>query len=237
VKTLVLFDIDGTLVLTGRAGVRALERALSEICGRAGMLDGVAIAGRTDRAIITDALTAGGLALTEPTYFAVRDRYCDYLAGEVHADTPHPKLVLPGVASALEQLRPLEAEGAVSVGLLTGNFVRGAEIKLGHFDLWTRFTFGAFGDGHVDRRDLVPVAIDAAARAGEGTFAAEQIVIIGDTPADVDCAHAHGARAIAVATGTYSVEQLKATGAEVVVPDLSDWSAAWRGVYPFRPNQ
>ncbi len=236
-KTLVLFDIDGTLVLTGRAGVRALERALTEVCGRADMLADVAIAGRTDRAIITEALASGGFAFTEPTYRAVRDRYCGYLEGEVRADTPHPKLVLPGVVSALEQLRPLEAEGTVSVGLLTGNFVRGAEIKLGHFDLWTRFRFGAFGDGHVDRRDLVPVAIDAAAQAGEGIFAPEQIVIIGDTPADVDCAHAHGARAVAVATGTYSVEQLRATGAEVVVPDLSDWNAAWQGVYPFRPHR
>lgn len=236
-KTLVLFDIDGTLVLTGRAGVRALERALAEVCGRTGMLANVPIAGRTDRAIITEALMVAGLDTSESTFTAVRDRYCDNLATEVGAETPHPRLVLPGVSAALDQLKPLEAAGTVSVGLLTGNFVRGAEIKLGYFDLWRRFRFGAFGDQHVDRRDLVPLAIEAATRAGEGDFRPEHIVIVGDTPADVDCAHAHGARAIAVATGTYTVDQLRVTGAEVVVADLTDWDAAWRGVYPFSPNQ
>jgi len=236
-KTLVLWDIDGTLVLTGRAGVRALDRALADVCGRPGLLDGVAIAGRTDRAIITDALRAVNATAADGVFAEVRDRYCAYLSGEVHADTPHPKLVLPGVYAALDQLAPLEAAGSVAVGLLTGNFVRGAEIKLGYFDLWRRFRFGAFGDLHVDRRDLVPIAIAAAAEAGAGAFRPEQIVIVGDTPADVDCAHAHGAQAIAVATGTSSVEQLRATGAAAVVSDLSEWATAWRAVYPFRPNQ
>lgn len=227
-KTLVLFDIDGTLVLTGRAGVRALDRALLEVCGRAGLLDGIEIAGRTDRAIITDALNTGGLAVDDRVFAAVRDRYCSLLSTEVSAETPHPRLVLPGVREALDHLAPLEKTGDVSVGLLTGNFVKGAEIKLHYFDLWRRFQFGAFGDHHLSRRDLVPLAIDAAARAGAGDFAPEHIVIIGDTPADVDCAHAHGAKAIAVATGNYTLEQLRATGAEVAVSDLSDWDAAWR---------
>lgn len=230
--TLVLFDIDGTLVLTGRAGVRALDRAMATVCGRQNMLDGVAIAGRTDRAIVSEALRKGGMEPNDELLAAIRDCYCDYLAGEVQADTPHPKLVLPGVEAALDQLQPLQADGTVCVGLLTGNFVRGAEIKLGHFDLWRRFDFGAYGDRHVDRRDLVPVAIAAAAEAGYGVFTPEQIVIVGDTPADVDCAHAHGARAIAVATGNYTIEQLRETGAEVVVADLSDWPAVWAGVFP-----
>src|SRR3989304_5063125 len=77
----------------------------------------------------------------------------------------------------------------VGVGLLTGNFERGAALKLGYFDLWGRFAFGAFGDGHVDRRDLVPVAIAAASRAGF-VVPASQVVVIGDTPADVECARA-----------------------------------------------
>lgn len=236
-KTLVLFDIDGTLVLTGRAGVRALDRALADVFGRDGLLAGITVAGRTDRAIITDALRRVDATAADHVFVDVRDRYCRYLADEVHVETPHPKLVLPGVAAALEHLAPLETRGDVAVGLLTGNFRQGAEIKLGYFDLWRRFAFGAFGDLHVDRRDLVPLAIDAAARAGAGTFVAEQLVIVGDTPADVDCAHAHGARAIGVATGNYSVEQLVATGADSVVPDLSAWTTAWRAVYPFNPAQ
>lgn len=236
-KILVLFDIDGTLVLTGRAGVRALERALGDVFGRPGLLDGVAIAGRTDRAIITDALRKIDARAADSVFADVRDRYCAYLAVEVHAETPHPKLVLPGVHAALDHLAPLESSGDVAVGLLTGNFVKGAAIKLGYFDLWRRFHFGAFGDQHVDRRDLVPLAITAAAEAGAGEFTPAEIVIVGDTPADVDCAHAHGARAIAVATGHYTVEDLRATGADVVVPDLSQWTSAWSELYPFNPAQ
>lgn len=236
-KTLILFDIDGTLVLTGHAGMRALDRALIEVCGRPGLLDGVSFAGRTDRAIISDALRTVHSGVDDLMFAEVRDRYCSYLSDEVRADSPHPKLVLPGVMTALDRLRPLEASGAVAVGLLTGNFAKGAEIKLGYFDLWQRFPFGAFGDGHVDRRDLVPLAIAAAERAGSGSFRPAEVVIVGDTPADVDCAHAHGARAIAVATGTYSVEDLRATGADLVVPDLSDWTRVWGAVYPRSPNQ
>lgn len=236
-KTLVLWDIDGTLVLTGRAGLRALDRALGELCGRTDLLEGVEFAGRTDRAIIADALERIDRAQDDALFDAVRDRYCTYLDAEVRLDSPHPKLVLPGVRAALSALAPLEARGEVAVGLLTGNFARGAEIKLSYFDLWRQFGFGAFGDRHENRRDLVPLAIAAAAAAGAGTFVPEQLVIIGDTPADVDCAQAHGARALAVATGTYTVEQLRATGADAVVADLSDWPAAWSAVRaPARPR-
>jgi len=226
-RRLVLFDIDGTLVLTGRAGVRALDRALFDVLGARDALAAVAIAGRTDRAIITDALAGIGGDVTDELVARVRDAYCGHLGDEVGRESPHPKLVLPGVAGALDALAPLEAGGDVAVGLLTGNFARGAEIKLGYFDLWRRFRFGAFGDAHVSRRDLVPLALEAAARAGAGRFSADETVIIGDTPADVDCAHAHGARAIAVATGGYDVAALQATGAEIVVADLTDWTSVW----------
>lgn len=229
-KKLILFDIDGTLVLTGRAGVRALDRALFDVLGHKNALDGISIAGRTDRAIITDALNALGVGVADEMVLQIRDAYCANLGGEVDADSPHPKLILPGVVAALDTLAPLEARGEVAVGLLTGNFARGAEIKLGYFDLWRRFRFGAFGDHHVNRRDLVPLALEAARHAGAGTFAATEAVIVGDTPADVDCAHAHGAKAIAVATGGYNEAALKATGAEVVVSDLLNWETAWKGI-------
>lgn len=229
-RRLILFDIDGTLVLTGRAGVRALDRALFDLLGRKNALDGISIAGRTDRAIITDALNAAGVAVTDELVLMVRDAYCGHLGAEVDADSPHPKLILPGVVAALDALAPLEADGDVAVGLLTGNFVRGAEIKLGYFDLWRRFRFGAFGDHHVSRRDLVPLAVDAADKAGVGHFALSQVVIVGDTPADVDCAHAHGAKAIAVATGGFTESALAMTGAEVVVSDLLEWDRAWKTI-------
>lgn len=229
-KKLILFDIDGTLVLTGRAGVRALDRALGDVLGKKDALDGISIAGRTDRAIITDALDAIGVTASDEMVLQIRDAYVGHLGGEVDADSPHPKLILPGVVATLDALAPLQASGEVAVGLLTGNFVRGAEIKLGYFDLWRRFRFGAFGDHYVDRRDLVPLAIEAAARAGAGRFEPSQAVIVGDTPADVDCAHANGAQAIAVATGGYDEAALAATGAEVVVSDLLSWDVAWKGL-------
>lgn len=229
-KRLVLFDIDGTLVLTGRAGVRALDRALFDVLGHKNALDGISIAGRTDRAIITDALNAVGVPVTDELVLMMRDAYCGHLGGEVDADSPHPKLVLPGVVEALDKLAVLEAGGDVAVGLLTGNFARGAEIKLGYFDLWRRFRFGAYGDHHVSRRDLVPLAIEAADKAGAGRFAHSEVVIVGDTPADVDCAHAHGAKAIAVATGAFTESALAMTGAEVVVSDLLEWDRAWKTI-------
>ena len=127
----------------------------------------------------------------------------------------------------------LAADGALPSGLLTGNFARGATIKLGRFGLFDRFAFGAFGDDHVDRRDLVPVALDAARRAGVVVYGAAQAVVIGDTPLDVDCAHAHGARAVGVATGPYSVAALAAAGADLTLESLEDqdrllrWASQW----------
>ena len=109
------------------------------------------------------------------------------------------------------------------MALLTGNFAGGAEIKLGHFDLWRRFAFGAFGDDHVNRRDLVPVAVREAASRGVVPTA---VVVIGDTPLDIDCAHAHGAMAVAVATGHYDEAALARAGADLVVPTLEAMAPA-----------
>lgn len=236
-RRLVLFDIDGTLVLTGHAGLRALDRAFADVLGLTDALTGIAFAGRTDRAIISEALTRSGREVDSATFAGVRDRYCEYLSTEVGVDSEHPRHVLPGIEAALDHLAPFQADGRVAVGLLTGNFVKGAEIKLSYFDLWRRFRFGAYGDHHADRRDLVPLAIDAADRAGFGRFSAGETVIVGDTPADVDCAHAHGAKAVAVATGMYSEAQLRDTGAEVVVRDLTNWPAIWATLYPLSPSQ
>lgn len=127
--------------------------------------------------------------------------------------------MLPGV---LELLDALAARADAAVGLLTGNFVRGARIKLGHFSLWDRFVLGAFGDDHVDRRDLVPVAIKEAEGLG---LVPARVVVIGDTPLDIDCAHAHGATAVAVATGSYSREALMNAGADIAVETLAELPA------------
>ena len=222
--TLVLFDIDGTLVQTGRAGVRGMNRAFVDLFGAEEALAGVSVAGRTDRAIVSEVLTKIGQHVDETTVVRVRDEYCRRLPDALADPASHPMGVLPGVDALLTSL---EARTDVVVGLLTGNFVRGAELKLGHFALWDRFPFGAFGDHHAERRALVPVAVSEAAERGYTHIPPDRIIVIGDTPLDVDCAHAYGARAIAVATGMYSVDTLQETGADLTVPTLSDVPPDW----------
>ncbi|MFI5177253.1 MAG: HAD family hydrolase [Vicinamibacterales bacterium] len=214
-----LFDIDGTLILSGRAGVRGMNLAFERLYGRARALDQVPIAGRTDRAIVSDVLRALGRDAIEEEIFRLRDAYCAYLPEELQRPVADPSGVLPGVEALLDRLA---AEGERPVGLLTGNFARGAALKLGHFGLADRFAFGAFGDDHLDRRDLVPIAMDAARRAGAPVPPAAAVIVIGDTPLDVECAHAHGARAVAVATGPFDVDALRAAGADLVLETLED---------------
>lgn len=211
---LVLFDIDGTLIRTAGAGVRGMSDAIERLHGWRGALDGVPVSGRTDRAILTQVFDRWRTPLTDAHIEPLRDSYLACLAEELRGAPRDGVEVLPGVHDALDAL---DADAGFAVGLLTGNFEESAAIKLAHFDLWRRFRFGAFGDVHIDRRALVPVAIERAREAG---FRASDVVVIGDTPLDVDCAHAHGARAVAVATGEYSRQALAATGAEIVVDTL-----------------
>ena len=215
---LVLFDIDGTLILSGRAGVRGMNRSFERLFDVQGALDDVSLAGRTDRAIVAEALTRAGQSVDDEAIARVREAYLGDLRDALADGTVPQAGVLPGVSDLLDEL----AREQVTVGLLTGNFRDAAAIKLGHYGLWERFAFGAFGDHHVDRRALVEVAVDAANEAGHGRFEADRIVVIGDTPLDVDCAHAYGARAIAVATGPFTHEALAETGPALTVRTLSE---------------
>jgi len=215
--TLVLFDIDGTLVQTLSAGIRGLTSALEDLYGVTAALEGIPVAGRTDRAILRDVFARLAIDWHEAHIASVRDAYFERLGRELARPLPAGTTefgVLPGVERAIAAM---EADPAFAVGLLTGNFARGAEIKLRHFDLWKRFRFGAFGDHHVDRRDLVPLAVAEARRLGMDPA---RVVIIGDTPLDIDCAHAHGAIAVAVATGHYSTAELISAGGDVVLETL-----------------
>ncbi|MGE5835288.1 MAG: HAD family hydrolase [Acidobacteriota bacterium] len=216
---IVLFDIDGTLIRSGGAGVRGMNAAFERLHGVRGALDGVSLAGRTDRAIVGDVLRATGVEPTDREVARVREAYIEHLRVEIKRPVADPTGVLPGVVAVLDAMA---AAPHARVGLLTGNFEPGAAVKLSHFDLWERFTFGAFGDDHVDRRALVPVALDRARRAGHSTPAPNRVVVIGDTPLDVDCAKAHGARAVAVATGPFDRAALAAAGADLVVETFED---------------
>ena len=215
---LVLFDIDGTLIRSGRAGVRGMNAAFARLHGRPDALDGITFAGRTDRAIVAEVFMALGLDPTPERFEALRDAYFTHLEEELRKPVEGSG-VLPGVG---ESLVALEQHPDVGLGLLTGNFERGAAIKLGHFGLWHRFGFGAFGDVHADRRALVPIAIAQAERVTGARVPASRVVVIGDTPADVACAHAHGAVAIAVATGPFSSHELAQERADLVLETLED---------------
>jgi len=217
--TLVLFDIDGTLILSGKAGLRGLAGAVRHLYGADGSLDHVPLAGRTDRAIVSDVLTEIGRDPTADEIERLRATYLHQLQQEIGKPVADRSGVLPGVPGLLDAL---EARSDLRVGLLTGNFEQGARIKLEYFALWHRFSFGAFGDDHVDRRALVPIALERARAAGHPPASAADVVIIGDTPLDVDCALAHGARSIGVTTGHFSSRELETAGAGLVVHSLEE---------------
>jgi len=218
-RKLVLFDIDGTLVLTGGAGLRAMNRALKRVFGHDDGLNGIPLAGRTDWAILSDAVAGVGRRLDPDLLETLRRAYVENLAIEIENPGRGPKAVMPGVRELLDDL---SARDDVFVGLLTGNFEEGARIKLGHFDLWHYFACGAYGGDAADRNALVPFAVERARAGGLPEIAAHDVIVVGDTPHDVSCAEAAGAIAVAVATGGHSVEQLLQTGADLVLPDLSD---------------
>jgi phosphoglycolate phosphatase len=219
---LVLFDIDGTLVLTGGAGLRAMNRACEEIVGRADALAGIPVAGRTDWIILHDALTRIGRALDTQLFADLRDRYVGHLREEVMRPGTGFNGALPGVPELLDVL---EARDDIFLGLLTGNFAPGARIKLERFDLWRYFRCGAFGDDAADRNALVPVAVDRARTSGVPPLAAGDVIVVGDTPHDIACARAAGARALGVATGGSTADELRACGADVVFDTLRDTQA------------
>lgn len=220
-----LFDIDGTLVLTGRAGVRAMNRACEQVIGHSNALEGVAVAGRTDWIILHDALRAIGHEMDEDLFARLRDTYVTLLREEILLPGEGVKAVLPGVAGLLDALR---ARPDVFLALLTGNFEEGARIKLEHFDLWRYFKCGAFGDDAADRNALVPFALDRARACGLDGIAPEDVFVVGDTPHDVACARAVGAVPVGVATGSFSVADLRGSGADIVFPDLCDTAAFMR---------
>jgi len=216
---LVLFDIDGTLVLTGGAGMRAMNRACEDLVRHEDALAGVTFAGRTDWSILDDILRNHGHTLDEILLEELRRRYVRHLAEEIQLPGRGVKDVMPGIRELLDALsdRP-----DVRLGLLTGNFVEGARIKLEYFDLWKYFPWGAFGGDAASRNDLVPIALARAREQGIEALSPRHVLVVGDTPNDIECAVVAGATPVAVATGSYTVDQLRSAGADIVFPDLSD---------------
>jgi phosphoglycolate phosphatase-like HAD superfamily hydrolase len=214
-----LFDIDGTLLLSGGAGKAAMEQALLSEFGVTKLRGSVPFSGRTDRAIARDLLQLHGVADAPENWPRLRDAYLRHLPDCLAS---HQGRVLPGITALLEHLGK---QGDVAVGLLTGNVRDGARLKLEHFNLFHHFAFGGFGDHHLERNDVAREALADACRHCNGTGQPPEIWVIGDTPLDVCCARAIGARAVAVATGWHSLVELAATQPDLLVVDLADPAA------------
>jgi phosphoglycolate phosphatase len=230
-RKLLLWDIDGTLLLGDRAGERALVAALRRVFGVAGSLAGVELAGRTDKLIADELLRAHDIVPTAEAVQRFLEGYLAALPGELPRGQPR---LLPGVLRALEAVA---ARPDLAQGLLTGNLERGAHIKLRHFDVWHFFPFGAFADDAMHRNDLGPHALRRAAVHHAAEFTPECTFVIGDTPHDIACGKSIGAATIAVATGRHSVDELAAHAPTLVLPDLGDTAAflAFLDAHPHPP--
>ena len=213
---IVLFDIDGTLISSGGAGKAALEMALASEFGITHLIENLQLSGRTDRAIIGDLFRFHVLELTPEN---LQRLTAAYLRNLPECLRTHGGRVLPGIAALLELL---SRRDDVAVGLLTGNVRAGAKVKLGHFGLHDYFAFGGFGDLHLDRDEVVREALAEVEQRFNGRHAPERIWVIGDTPLDIRCARAIGARAVAVATGWHSEAELTAHGPDLFLTDLED---------------
>jgi phosphoglycolate phosphatase-like HAD superfamily hydrolase len=213
-----LFDIDGTLINSGGAGKAALEAALGSEFGITGLIDKITLSGRTDRAIIRDLFSLHVIADTPQNWQRLRESYLRHLPGCLAS---HGGRVLPGIAELLQRLH---GRDDLALGLLTGNLRAGARAKLGHFGLYDYFPFGGFGDEHFDRDDVAREALAEVRRRTNGSVPPERIWVVGDTPLDIRCARAIGARAVAVATGWHSREELEQQCPDLLLADLSDAS-------------
>jgi len=223
---LLLFDIDGTLLTTKGAGISALTTAFAdvfaaEIGGRP--LPEISFAGSTDSGIVRHLCRHFAFEAPEGK---TREFYSEYLLRlrrNLAAQDPAGSGRLPGVLELLRHLTAFHPQHRLN--LLTGNVQRGAWIKVEHYGLREFFTTGAFGDDHHDRNALCPVAVDREKQHSGRHFSPGEVVVIGDTPKDIACGKAHGARTLAVATGGFAADELAAHEPTATVGDFSDVAA------------
>ncbi|MCA9208596.1 MAG: HAD family hydrolase [Planctomycetales bacterium] len=211
----ILFDIDGTLINTGGAGGTALLKAFSEEFG-VETPERVPFAGRTDRGIAANLFRIHEVPNTPENWDRLRLGYLRELVVQLPL---HEGQVLPGVEQVLAALA---ARDDVHLGLLTGNVREGARTKLEHYRLFQHFSFGGFGDLHADRDDVAREALRETRTRLDQHFHPERLWVVGDTPLDIRCARAIGARVIAVGTGGHCRDELKQAGPDLLVEDLSD---------------
>lgn len=223
---LVLFDIDGTLLRSLSAGIHAMTSALQELHGTTPDFSRVPVHGRLDTLIWRDLAAIHGFPADDAAHATFRETYSRHLERRLAE-----RNTVERFAGAAELVDAAAAMPGTAIGLLTGNYERTGRLKVRHAGIDPdRFVVNAWGDEGPDRRSLVPVAL-ARYRAMHGrALDPADAVIIGDTPHDVDCAHAAGARCIAVATGAYGIDDLRAAGADLAVPTLAGTDALARWI-------
>jgi phosphoglycolate phosphatase len=229
-KRLLLFDIDGTLLSTEGAARRAFQTALQQVYGTAGPISDHPFDGKTDPQIARELLSLAGLA-QDRIDMALPDlyrAYLDCLTQEMHA-THYRTRVYPGVREVLQALADRDD---VVLGLLTGNIAAGADLKLSSAGLRDYFAFGAFGSDAEQRADLPRVAVERAHAHTGKMFRGQDVVVIGDTPADIRCGESIGVFTVGVTTGRHDEAALRAEGAHAVFEDLSDTNAVLRVLVP-----
>ena len=212
---LLLFDIDGTLVLTGGAGIRALNRAFCQVVGIVNALDGIRLHGKTDPAIVREIFNARGAHHNADSYDQILAAYVDFLPAEVQRSENYR--VLPGI---LRFLQDFQGRSDLAFGLATGNVEAGARIKLARGNLNPFFAFGGFGSDAENRTELVRRAAHNGSRLAGVAIDPNDIFVIGDTPRDIVAGREAGYRTVGVATSDYSTEDLSAAGADLVLLDF-----------------
>jgi phosphoglycolate phosphatase len=213
--TLVLFDIDGTLVDPGGAGRRSLTKVFFQLFSMRDTFARITTAGKTDIQIIKEGLSLHGLPSGDGILASILSGYVENLKREINTA---PRSIMPGVVELLDGLNAMDGYWP---GLLTGNIEQGARIKLGAFGLNGYFPVGAFGDDSEDRNKLLPIAIERFRKTTNVDINYSDCIVIGDTPLDVECSRPFGATSIAVSTGSYTYESLLETGADYVLRDLT----------------
>lgn len=221
---LILFDIDGTLIDSGEAGTRSLNRAFQELFSIRDAFSGISMAGKTDTEIMKEGLVKHGIPKDGNIDFLI-GAYLKFLRDEINNERKHIK---PGINELLEELTPVKR---VSLGLLTGNLEPGARIKLEPFNLNKYFPAGAFGSDDEDRNRLLPIAVKRFEELCRTRIDYRRCIVIGDTPRDVHCAKPYGALCIGVATGSYSFNELRHAGADYVFNNLSNSSNIYKVLF------
>ncbi len=216
--TVLLFDIDGTLVTTGGAGRRAIDRAFQLLHRRDDACSLFSFDGMTDRAIARRGLTAIEVEATDANIDALLAKYLECLSDSVKSVPDEKYIVHTGMREAVDA----SLKAGCAVGLGTGNVREGARLKLARVGLYEKFSFGGFGDDHELRPELIRAGAVRGAQQLGVTMEAARVVVIGDTPKDVHAAQAIGAECIGVATGGHTVDELRDCGATWAFSALSD---------------